>query len=574
MQPVHCDVAIIGGGPAGSTLASYLKLHRPSLKVCIFERESFPREHVGESQLPTTSFYLNELGVWPEIEAAGFPIKIGATYKWGKSPELWDFDFIADGKFEATARPAKYEGPRRQTAFQVDRAIYDRILLEHARKLGCHVEEHCRVTRVLRDGESVTALELFDGRFIAAETFVDASGNAGILRRALDIECEYPSSLKNIAFWDYWSDSGWANKFETEGTRVQVISIGFGWIWFVPVGRGRVSVGLVVPMEYYKTSRLRPEKLYKLALDSDSTIKALIESACPEGTLRSAKDWSFVAKRLVGQNWFLVGESGGFADPILAAGLTITHAAAREAAFTILELPKGIHDPLWLKSEYEKLQLSRFRNHIRFADYWYSANEQFNDLKAYTRRIALENDLDLSPEAAWRWLGQGGFIDDDLLTGFATLSLSALKGLGTHMQHLEFPNALAEANVFHLNLEGAKLVERSRYENGGVSKYSTLVRAGKHWPQVGVYQYLFDALQRHSSLSALECEFSHLAKARRGDVSFRTWVLDRWKVALEALVEDGWVTTAHDPRFKSPPIINKTKMMRSRTPASSTVVTS
>lgn len=82
----HYDVAIVGGGPAGSTLGALLKKYHPDLGVTILEREQFPREHVGESQLPPIGKILDEMGCWDKVEAANFPIKIGATYRWGTSP--------------------------------------------------------------------------------------------------------------------------------------------------------------------------------------------------------------------------------------------------------------------------------------------------------------------------------------------------------------------------------------------------------------------------------------------------------------------------------------------------------
>src|SRR4051812_18370653 len=87
-RTMECDVAIIGGGPAGSTAATLLKKYNPSLRVSIFERETFPRDHIGESLLPPISAILDEMGCWDKIEAADFPIKLGATYRWGKKPEL------------------------------------------------------------------------------------------------------------------------------------------------------------------------------------------------------------------------------------------------------------------------------------------------------------------------------------------------------------------------------------------------------------------------------------------------------------------------------------------------------
>ena len=137
----HFDVAIVGGGPSGSTTGALLKKYAPNLSVLILERETFPRDHIGESLLPPIGPILDEMGVWDKVEAADFPIKVGATYRWGKNPELWDFDFLASETFVEQERPGKFEGQRRRTSFQVDRSIYDKILLDRAAELGCEVRE-------------------------------------------------------------------------------------------------------------------------------------------------------------------------------------------------------------------------------------------------------------------------------------------------------------------------------------------------------------------------------------------------------------------------------------------------
>ena len=546
---MNCDVAIIGGGPAGSTLATYLRLHNPELEVRIFERETFPRDHVGESQLPTISHILNEMGVWDKVEAAGFPIKIGATYKWGKTRELWDFDFIAGGELEEEPRPAKFGGQRQFTAFQVDRALYDEILLDHAESLGANVHQGTRIAKVENVGDRVTGLTLDDGERIEARWYVDASGHAGILRRAMGVKTDSPTSLQNIAVWDYWQNAEWAESIGVGGTRVQVMSLPYGWIWFIPLGPTRTSVGLIVPAEYYKRTGRKPDELYRQALTEEPRIAHLMRDAVCEGRLGTTKDWSFLAERLYGENWFLVGESAGFADPILAAGMSIAHAGAREAAFTIMEIDRGLLDAKWLKDEYQRLQVNRIRNHIRFADYWYSANAQFGDLKDHTRKIAEMNGLDLSPDKAWQWLAQGGFIDDDLTAGTATLSLSAIKGLGKYMTPMEAGSPLDENNVFRLNLADAKFKYRAIYENGRVKRYDAYERDGKLLPLVNVYGVLVDILQRNPTLPGILRQIRMLTEGNRGNADFKTWVLDRIPVAMEALIAGGWVVASYDPRL-------------------------
>lgn len=207
------DIAIIGGGPAGSTCASLLRKYNPSLRVGVFEKEKFPREHVGESQLPLIGTILQEMGCWDKVEAAEFPIKLGATFRWGSSPALWDFEFIPFRDFRDEPRPAKFVGQRLWTAFQVERAVYDKILLDHAAELGAEVHQECAVRTVHRDEsdpDRVRCLEMTDGRTVEAKYFVDASGHAGVLRRAMEVPVSYPGNIKNVAFWDYWDNAEWA----------------------------------------------------------------------------------------------------------------------------------------------------------------------------------------------------------------------------------------------------------------------------------------------------------------------------------------------------------------------------
>lgn len=546
---MKCDVAIIGGGPGGSTTGAFLKRYRPELNVKIFEREQFPRDHVGESQLPIISYYLDELGVWDKVEAANFPIKIGATYKWGRTQELWDFDFLPVERLADEQRPAKFEGQRKFTAFQVDRAIYDKILLDHAAELGCEVYQNTKVSKIFSEDDQVVGLELGSGEVVEAKYYIDASGHAGIMRRALGVETDCPTQLQNIAVWDYWQNAEWAEEIGVGGTRIQVLSLGYGWIWFIPLGPTRTSIGLVIPAEYYKQSGKKIEELYATALREETRVARLLTTATSENKLTTTKDWSFLAKRFYGKNWFLVGESGGFADPILSAGLSITHAAAREAAFTIIELERGKLDPQWLKEEYQKLQVNRVTTHIRFADYWYSANEQFSDLKEYTSKIAEMSGLDLAPEKAWAWIAQGGFIDDDQTAGTAGFSLSAIRGLSKFISPLGVEDPLAKNNVFQLNLEGAKLEQRARYDAGRVHRYDAYTRDGKLLPILGVFEVLVRMLQRDGTLAGIFGQMSELRKANAGDEDFKVWILNRIPTSLDAMITGGWVIPSYNPKF-------------------------
>ena len=187
------DVIIVGGGPGGATLGTLLKKYNPALKVLILEREVFPRDHIGESQLPPVARVLHEMGVWDKVERAGFPVKLGATYTWGKTTEPWVFGFIPNDQIGDESRPGKYEGWRTRVAFQVDRAIYDDILLKHAAEYGCEVRQGTKVTEVAFDttkaGQRITGLTLESGEVVRGGTTLIAAAT----RRSFGVAWESKS---------------------------------------------------------------------------------------------------------------------------------------------------------------------------------------------------------------------------------------------------------------------------------------------------------------------------------------------------------------------------------------------
>jgi flavin-dependent dehydrogenase len=548
------DVAIVGGGPAGSTTASLLRKYRPDLSVAIFEREVFPRDHVGESQLPVISIILDEMGVWDKVEAANFPIKIGATYRWGKSPRPWDFEFIPSSEFVDEPRPAKFEGQRTRTAFQVDRAVYDKILLDHAEERGCEVHQGVKVREVLREGDRVEGLKLESGETITAKYYVDASGHSGIIRRAMGVEVTCPTSLQNVAIWEYFENADWAVEIGVGGTRVLVMSLEYGWIWFIPLGLTRTSVGLIIPAEYYKKSGKKPEELYRKALTEDPLIAKLMVNAKGEGNLQTTKDWSFLSDRVVGENWFLAGESAGFADPILAAGMSMAHAGGREVAYSIAELERAKLPAAWIKDQYTQRQKRRLENHIRFADYWYTANALFEDLQDFTKQVASDAGLDLSPDKAWAWLAQGGFIDEDLSIGTGGYSLTAVKCMGEFLTEVHHGSPLEENNIFRLNLDGAEYKERADYSNGTIKREPSYVRGEKVLPISGVFAFLVKILQREGRLPGIMHMIGEAAQKYGHDPKFRENILAWITQAMEAMIRDGWVLASFDPRYPKVPL--------------------
>src|SRR5262249_13936095 len=152
------------------------------------------------------------------------------------------------------------------------RSVYDHVLSKRAEEMGCDIHYRTAVRGLKRDGDRIESLTLDDGTEVHAKYYVDCSGHAGILRRNMGVEVEEPSKLRNIAVWNYWRDTEWSVKLCIDRTRIQVMSLGSGWIWYIQIGDDRTSVGFGCPADYYKDSSLNLEELYTKALRDEPHI--------------------------------------------------------------------------------------------------------------------------------------------------------------------------------------------------------------------------------------------------------------------------------------------------------------
>ena len=546
---MHCDVLILGGGPAGSTTGTLLKKYNPNLNVVILEREKFPRDHIGESQLPAICEVLDEMGVWDKVEEAEFPIKVGATYRWGTTDEFWHLNFLFDEEFKDQQRPAKYKGQRRVTAFQVDRSVYDKILLDHAAEMGCQVYQEVRALKVNKDGDTVTSIDiapnetdLKDVTSITAKYYVDATGNSGMLRRAMGVEIDSPTNLRNIAIWDYWQNAEWAVNIGVGGTRIQVMSLGWGWIWFIPLSATRTSIGLVTPAEHYKKSGKKPEQLYLEALASEPLIGKLTSRAEREHKFTTTNDWSYLADRLCGDNWFLVGDSCGFADPILSAGMTLAHTAGRRVAYSILELERGRIKSDWIKETYTESQRAQIRHHIRFADFWYSANTRFTELKENCSAIAKHAGLTLEADAAFQWMSTGGFTNDNLGSAQAgTFSMSAMKAMAAEFTNGAINWQISTNNQFKMNLAGASEGVIAHLENGEIIPIKCFYRDDKKLPVYGLYKIVYTAVLQESDGQKLVDYFRNFFSVNNRMYKNPEVGVYNALQTMESMVVEGWI---------------------------------
>lgn len=346
MKTMTCDLLVIGGGPAGSTLAGLAKKHAPEKRVILLEKAPGPRHHVGESLLPGIVPVLKELGVYDKIDAAGFPRKIGANYQWGMSGEVWENDFNDVNVAEMLVRGGI--PPKIEYAWQVRRSKYDEILLCHAESLGVEVLRGAMADGPLEgaDGrlEGVRA-RLADGSAeIRAGLTADCSGQSGFLSKFRKVR-DYAANLKNVAGWAYWRGAEWKYKYSghPDKTKIFVCSVPEGWFWYIPIDEGVVSVGLVTGVERLKSEGGDLKALYDRALAGCPEIASLLAKAKivsgmdGEGAeFFTQSDWSYLNVAASGPGWIAAGDAAVFVDPILSSGVTLAHLSAHRAAYSVL----------------------------------------------------------------------------------------------------------------------------------------------------------------------------------------------------------------------------------------------
>jgi FADH2-dependent halogenase len=353
------DVAVIGGGPGGSSVATALA--QRGRRVVVLERERFPRFHIGESQLPWTNEILSTLGVRDTIAASGFVEKWGASFRGPDGPE----ERYADFQF---AR----ETPTPQT-FQVLRERFDEILLRHAEKSGAQVLEEHRMLDAVFDHDAVT-LQVSDrqGRAttIRAGVVVDASGRAGVLAKRFGRH-EPDPRLLNIAVHAQYEGIPRASGRRAGDIRMYTRP-DMGWLWFIPLSDTVISVGAVIPHRVHRReSKATPEESLTHYLDTTPAALPLLEQARRVTPARFDADYSYLATCMAGDRWVAVGDAAAFLDPVFSTGVMLAMQGGLEIAEAIDNGLRAGDVSARIFARYERAVRGRYHHFRRFATGFY-----------------------------------------------------------------------------------------------------------------------------------------------------------------------------------------------------------
>lgn len=328
MSATRFDVAVIGAGPAGAVASALL--NKKGFKVCVLEKQHFPRFVIGESLLPHCMEMLEEAGFTEALAAEPcFQLKNGAAFTWGSRYTYFDFtDKFSDGP---------------GTTYQVRRATFDKILIDEAAKQGVEVRFGHGVSAFDNSGdEAKLSVETDDGESyeLTARFVLDASGYGRVLPRLLDLET--PSELPpRVAHFTHIDDNITSPKFDRNKilitTHPQHRDV---WFWTIPFADNRCSIGVVgSPDKLAGDSETVLKKwVYECPMLAEILDKAQWENDFP---YRSIQGYSANVKALYGKHFALLGNAAEFLDPVFSSGVTIALHSAKLAADLLAKQLKG-----------------------------------------------------------------------------------------------------------------------------------------------------------------------------------------------------------------------------------------
>lgn len=325
------QVVVIGGGPAGTTVATLLA--QQGVRVELFEREKFPRFHIGESLIPETYWVLKRLNMLPKLKDSQFIKKYSVQFVSDSGKQSAPFYFHDNKDHDCS-----------QT-WQVRRSEFDEMMLRNAEEHGVTTHEGVRVLDVLFDGDRATGIQIMDEsgekRDIFADVVVDASGQSSMLINKLKLRVPDPS-LNKGSIWTYYKGAKRDPGRDEGATTVLQVENKQGWFWYIPLHDDMVSIGVVGDFDYLFKGRGSHEQVFAEELEKCPAAKMRVEGAEQVTKIYATKDFTYKSKQAAGNGWVLIGDALGFLDPLYSSGVLLALKSGELAADAIVEgLKKG-----------------------------------------------------------------------------------------------------------------------------------------------------------------------------------------------------------------------------------------
>ena len=303
------DALVIGGGPAGSSAAAVLA--EKGRRVLVFEKEKFPRYHIGESMMPLCYFPLERLGLVDKMKNSHFPKKYSVQFVSTSGKASLPFYFFKYLKHEAAV------------TWQVVRSEFDQMLLENARAKGAEVQEETAVQEVLREHGAVVGVKTMNkqgkARTHHAPITIDASGREALNLSRNGWRVRDPK-LNKIAIWTYYLGAKRDPGLDEGATTVAYVPEK-GWFWYIPLPEDTVSVGVVAEKEYlYKDTR-DPAEIFLREVENNLWIKEHLAPGRAFDRFFTTGEYSYRSRYCAADGLLLAGDAFAFLDPVFSSGL-------------------------------------------------------------------------------------------------------------------------------------------------------------------------------------------------------------------------------------------------------------
>ena len=349
------DAVVIGAGPGGASTAGFLA--RSGVDVLVLEKLDFPRFKIGESLLPYHLPLLDRLGAGDRVRKAKFMVKPGATF------------LAEDIDGTRTVNFSHGWNESHSFAYQVPRAEFDSLMLDHARECGAEVRHGVDVKKVIFEGERAVGVEALnrsgEREEIRARVVVDASGGAAILSGPLNLRIPYPKMRRAALFTHY---RGTRQHPRARAGDILLPIHNDVWYWHIPFSDGRASIGAVFEPEKARGRAKDPEALLNELLAESPGMQYVLEGAQRVDEIRGASDYSWRSRYFAGDGWVLVGDAAGFLDPTFSTGVFLAMLMGEKASAAIVPALKrrgAVRRRDLVRYEKESLRvLNAFRRYV------------------------------------------------------------------------------------------------------------------------------------------------------------------------------------------------------------------